>query len=118
MMNRTILVGRLTKDPELRYTPTGVAVVNFTLAVNRTFSNKNGEKEADFINCIAWRKPAENLANYQRKGNLLGVDGRIQTSTYEGKDGNRVFKTDVVAENIQFLEPRKDGNKQATTSTN
>ncbi|MBK1962951.1 single-stranded DNA-binding protein [Listeria ivanovii] len=118
MMNRTILVGRLTKDPELRYTPTGVAVVNFTLAVNRTFSNKNGEKEADFINCIAWRKPAENLANYQRKGNLLGVDGRIQTSTYEGKDGNRVFKTDVVAENIQFLEPRKDENKQATTSTN
>ena len=109
MINRVVLVGRLTKDPELRYTPSGLAVVRFTIAVNRQFSNQSGEKEADFINCVAWRKQAENLANFQRKGNLVGVEGRIQTGSYEGQDGKRVYTTDVVADTIQFLEPRSGG---------
>ncbi|MBC1417939.1 single-stranded DNA-binding protein [Listeria fleischmannii] len=106
MMNRVILVGRLTKDPELRYTPAGVAIATFTLAVNRTFTNQQGEREADFINCVVWRKPAENVANFLKKGSLAGVDGRVQTRNYEGQDGKRVYVTEVVAESVQFLEPR------------
>ncbi|MBC1340897.1 single-stranded DNA-binding protein [Listeria welshimeri] len=106
MMNRVILVGRLTKDPELRYTPAGVAVATFTLAVNRTFTNQQGEREADFINCVVWRKPAENVANFLKKGSMAGVDGRVQTRNYEGNDGKRVYVTEIVAESVQFLEPR------------
>lgn len=106
MMNRVVLVGRLTKDPELRYTPNGVAVASFTLAVNRAFTNQQGEREADFINCVVWRKPAENVANFLKKGSLAGVDGRIQTRSYEGQDGKRVYVTEVLAESVQFLEPR------------
>lgn len=106
MMNRVVLVGRLTKDPDLRYTPNGVAVASFTLAVNRTFTNQQGEREADFINCVIWRKPAENVANFLKKGSLAGVDGRIQTRSYEGQDGKRVYVTEVQAESVQFLEPR------------
>lgn len=106
-MNRVTLIGRLTKDPDLRFTPNGVAMCNFTLAVNRTFTNQQGEREADFINCIAWRKTAENTANYTKKGSLVGVDGRIQTRNYEGKDGRKVYVTEVVAETVQFLEPKK-----------
>lgn len=106
MINRVVLVGRLTKDPELKYTQSGVAVTRFTLAVNRTFTNQQGEREADFINCVTWRKQAENTANFLRKGSLTGVEGRIQTSNFEGKDGNRVFMTEVVADSVQFLEPR------------
>jgi single-strand DNA-binding protein len=106
MMNRVVLVGRLTKDPDLRYTPNGVPVATFTLAVNRTFSNQQGEREADFINCVIWRKPAENVANFLKKGSLAGVDGRIQTRSYEGQDGKRVYVTEVQAESVQFLEPR------------
>ncbi|WP_078556378.1 single-stranded DNA-binding protein [Bacillus alkalicellulosilyticus] len=106
MINRVILVGRLTKDPELRYTPNGVAVANFTLAVNRPFSNQQGDREADFINCIIWRKQAENVANFLKKGSLAGVDGRIQTRSYDNNEGKRVYITEVVAESVQFLEPR------------
>ncbi|KKB37456.1 single-stranded DNA-binding protein [Bacillus thermotolerans] len=106
MMNRVVLVGRLTKDPELRYTPSGAAVATFTLAVNRTFTNQQGEREADFINCVVWRRPAENVANFLKKGSLAGVDGRIQTRNYEGQDGKRVYVTEVVADSVQFLEPR------------
>lgn len=106
MMNRVVLVGRLTKDPDLRYTPNGVAVASFTLAVNRSFTNQQGEREADFINCVVWRKPAENVANFLKKGSLAGVDGRIQTRSYEGQDGKRVYVTEVLAESVQFLEPR------------
>ncbi|EUJ17419.1 single-stranded DNA-binding protein [Listeria aquatica] len=106
MMNRVVLVGRLTRDPELRYTPAGVAVATFTLAVNRTFTNQQGEREADFINCVVWRKPAENVANFLKKGSLAGVDGRVQTRNYEGQDGKRVYVTEVVAESVQFLEPK------------
>ncbi len=108
MINRTVLVGRLTKDPELRYTPNGIASCRFTVAVNRTFANEHGERDADFISCVAWRKQAENLANYQRKGALIGVEGRIQTGSYEGQNGQRVYTTDVVADSIQFLEPRSN----------
>ena len=106
MLNRVVLVGRLTKDPDLRYTPSGVPVATFTLAVNRTFTNQQGEREADFINIVVWRKPAENVANFLKKGSLAGVDGRIQTRNYEGQDGRRVYVTEVVAESVQFLEPR------------
>ncbi|WP_456363875.1 single-stranded DNA-binding protein [Priestia aryabhattai] len=106
MMNRVILVGRLTKDPELRYTPTGVAVATFTLAVNRTFTNQSGEREADFINVVVWRKQAENVANFLKKGSQAGVDGRLQSRSYEGQDGKRVYVTEVVAESVQFLEPK------------
>ena len=106
MINRVVLVGRLTKDPELKYTQTGIAVTRFTLAVNRAFQNAQGEKEADFISCVAWRKQAENIANFLRKGSLAGVDGRIQTGSFEGQDGKRVYTTEVVADSTQFLEPR------------
>lgn len=106
MMNRVVLVGRLTKDPELRYTPNGVPVATFTLAVNRTFTNQQGEREADFINCVIWRKPAENVANFLKKGSLAGVDGRVQTRSYDGQDGKRVYVTEILAESVQFLEPR------------
>jgi single-strand DNA-binding protein len=112
MMNRVVLVGRLTKDPELRYTPSGVAIATFTLAVNRAFTNQQGEREADFINCVVWRKPAENVANFLKKGSLAGVDGRVQTRNYEGQDGKRVYVTEVLAESVQFLEPRNANNSE------
>ena len=106
MLNRVVLVGRLTKDPELRYTPSGVAVATFTLAVNRTFTNSQGEREADFLNCVIWRKQAENVANFLKKGSLAGVDGRLQSRSYEDQSGKRVYVTEVVAESVQFLEPK------------
>lgn len=118
MMNRVVLVGRLTKDPELRYTPSGAAVATFTLAVNRTFTNQQGEREADFINCVVWRKPAENVANFLKKGSLAGVDGRLQTRNYEGQDGKRVFITEVQAESVQFLEPRNSNSGNRNENTN
>ena len=123
MINRVVLVGRLTADPELRYTPSGIASCKFRVAVNRTFKGQNGEQEADFISCIAWRKQAENLANFMKKGNLIGLEGRIQTGSYEGQDGKRVYTTDVVADSIQFLEPRNtsggsQGNSNYESSTN
>lgn len=116
MLNRVVLVGRLTKDPELRYTPSGVAVATFTLAVNRPFQNQQGEKEADFINCVVWRKQAENASNFLKKGSLAGVDGRVQTRNYEGQDGKRVFVTEVVAESVQFLEPKGSRDSQGQSS--
>lgn len=106
MINNVVLVGRLTKDPDLRYTANGTGVATFTLAVNRNFTNQNGNREADFINCVIWRKSAETLANYARKGTLLGVTGRIQTRNYENQQGQRVYVTEVVAENFQLLESR------------
>jgi single-strand DNA-binding protein len=113
MMNRTILVGRLTKDVELRYTETGNAVASFTLAVNRTFTNQSGEREADFINVVVWRRQAENAANFLKRGSLAGVDGRLQSRSYEGQDGKKVFVTEVVAESVQFLEPKGNDNGQS-----
>lgn len=106
MINNVVLVGRLTKDPDLRYTANGAAVATFTLAVNRTFTNASGEREADFVNCVIWRKPAETLANFTRKGSLIGVVGRIQTRNYDNQQGQRVYVTEVVCDNFQMLESR------------
>ena len=111
MINRVILVGRLTKDPEYRQTPNGIDVANFTLAVNRNFKSKNGEQQADFINVVVFRNQAQNVNNYLSKGSLAGVDGRIQSRSYENKEGQRVFVTEVVADSVQFLEP-KNNNQQ------
>lgn len=113
MINRVVLVGRLTKDPEFRTTPSGVSIANFTLAVNRTFTNAQGEREADFINVVVFRKQAENVNNYLNKGNLAGVDGRIQSRTYDNKEGQRVFVTEVVADSVQFLEPKSQSKGQS-----
>ena len=106
MLNRVVLVGRLTKDPEYRTTPSGVSVATFTLAVNRTFTNAQGEREADFINCVVFRRQAENVNNYLSKGSLAGVDGRIQSRSYENQEGRRIFVTEVVCDSVQFLEPK------------
>lgn len=116
MINRVVLVGRLTKDPDIKYTPSGIPMCRFTIAVNRTFTNQQGEKEADFIGCLAFRKQAENLANFMTKGSLIGVDGRIQSGSYEGNDGKRVYTTDVIADSIQFLEPRTQGRQNQQSS--
>jgi single-strand DNA-binding protein len=105
-MNRVILVGRLTRDPELRYTANDIPVVQFTVAVNRPYQSRTGERQADFINCVAWRNQAENLARYMRKGSLIGVEGMIQTRSYDDQNGVRRFITEVVCDNIQFLEPK------------
>lgn len=117
MLNRVVLVGRLTKDPDLRYTPNGVAVANFTLAVNRPFSNQQGNNEADFINCVVWRRAAENLANFMSKGSLVGVDGRVQTRNFEGQDGKRVFITEIVADSVQFLESKGGSSRGSQGSS-
>ncbi|EST12066.1 single-stranded DNA-binding protein [Sporolactobacillus laevolacticus] len=106
MINRVVLIGRLTKDPELKYTPNGVAVTSFTIAVNRPFSNHQGEREADFVPVVIWRRQAENAANFLHKGSLAGVEGRIQTRSYENNEGKRVYVTEVVADSVQFLEPK------------
>ncbi|UXR34555.1 single-stranded DNA-binding protein [Staphylococcus simulans] len=113
MLNRVVLVGRLTKDPEFRTTQSGVDVATFTLAVNRNFKSKNGEQQADFINCVVFRKQAENVNNYLNKGSLAGIDGRLQSRSYENKEGQRVFVTEVVCDSVQFLEPK---NAQASNS--
>lgn len=106
MINNVTLVGRLTRPVDLRYTPNGVAVGTFSLAVNRNFANQNGERETDFINCVIWRKSAETLANYTRKGTLIGVQGRIQTRSYDNQTGQRVYVTEVLVENFSFLESK------------
>jgi single-strand DNA-binding protein len=108
MMNRVTLVGRLSKDVDLRYTDTGTAVATFTLACNRPFAGHDGKKEADFIPVVVFKKQAENSANFLKKGHLAGVDGRLQVRSYE-KDGRRVYVTEVIADSVQFLEPRTQG---------
>lgn len=105
-MNRVELVGRLTAKPELRYTQNNLPNTKFTLAVNRQFSNAQGEKEADFINIVAWRKQAENVAQFLDKGSLVAVEGRIQTGSYDNKEGKKVYTFDVVADSVQFLETK------------
>lgn len=118
MINNVVLVGRITRDPELRYTPQqNQAVATFSLAVNRQFKNANGEREADFINCVIWRQQAENLANWAKKGSLIGLTGRIQTRNYENQQGQRVYITEVVADSFQMLES-KGGAKQNEESQN
>ena len=118
MINRVVLVGRLTKDPEFRTTQSGMDVANFTLAVNRNFTNAQGEREADFINIIVFRKQAHNVNDYLSKGKLAGVDGRIQSRSYENQEGRRIFVTEVVADSLQFLEPKTQMVANKTLTSN
>jgi len=113
-MNKAFLVGHLTKDPDLRYLSNNTPVATFTIAVNRTFANQSGEREADFINIVVWRKQAENVKKYLTKGSLVGVDGRIQTRSYDNQEGKKVYVTEVVADNVQFLGPK--GQKENNVS--
>lgn len=113
MINNVTLVGRLTRDPELKYTPSNIAIATFNLAVNRNFKGANGEREADFINCMMWRKQAELFAEWCKKGNLVGITGRIQTRSYENQQGQRVYVTEVVAETFQQLEKRDNSANQS-----
>lgn len=112
MINRVVLVGRLTRDVELRYTTSGAAVGSFTLAVNRQFTNASGEREADFINCVIWRKSAENFSNFTSKGSLVAVEGRLQTRNYENQQGQRVYVTEVVVDNFSLLESRAESEQR------
>ena len=113
MINRVVLIGRLTKDVEVKYTQSGVAVGTFSLAVNRQFTNASGEREADFINGVIWRKAAENFANFTHKGALVAIEGRLQTRNYENNSGQRVYITEVVADNFSLLEKKSDGQQSA-----
>ena len=115
-MNKVILIGRLTKDPELRYTGSNRAVTQITVAVNRTFTNQNGEREADFINVVVWDKQAENVAKYLTKGRLVAIDGRIQTRNYDNNEGKKVYVTEVVALSVQFLESKGTGTSTNTSN--
>ncbi|MVP00745.1 single-stranded DNA-binding protein [Paenibacillus lutrae] len=113
MLNRVILIGRLTRDPELRYTPAGVAVTQFTLAVDRPFvSSQSKEREADFIPVVTWRQLAETCANYLRKGRLTAVEGRIQVRSYDNNEGRKVYVTEIIADNVRFLESSNSGNRE------
>lgn len=120
MINRIVLVGRLTRDPEMRYTQSGIAVTRFTLACDRQFAGQDGKREVDFIDCVVWRKQAENVANYLKKGSMTGVDGRLQISSYEAQDGSKRYRAEVLAESVRFLEPKSSGNtsteKQSTAT--
>ena len=116
MLNRAILTGRLTRDPELRYAASGTAIVQATIAVDRQFKNQQGEREADFINLVIWRKAAENFANFTHKGSLVGIDGRIQTRTYENKQGQRVYVTEINVDSFSLLEPRQENNQQSNNN--
>jgi single-strand DNA-binding protein len=109
MINSVILIGRLVADPETRYTQSGIAVCNFRIAVDRNFKNAAGEKETDFINIVTWRKTAELCGQYLNKGRLVGIQGSLQTRSYQDKDGNNRTAYDVVADSVQFLEPKRDG---------
>lgn len=116
-MNKVLLIGRLTRDPELRYTQSNRAVTQISIAVNRNFTNQNGEREADFINVVVWDKAAENLKKYVGKGRMIAVEGRIQTRSYDNTEGKKVYVTEVVAQNVQFLDSKPTGeNANAYTS--
>ena len=116
MLNRVVLTGRLTRDPELRQLNNNMSVMNFRLAVDRQFRNNNGERDADFINCVVWRKAAENLAHFTHKGSLIGIDGRLTTSQYTDKNGNNVFQTEVSVDSFALLEPKPKGNQQGNSN--
>lgn len=120
MLNRVILIGRLTADPELRYTQSGTAVANFRIAVDRPFTNQSGEREADFIPIVVWDKQAETCANYLNKGRLVAVDGRMQVRSYDAQDGSRRWVTEVVAQDVRFLDwgrqSDQEGDSQKTVT--
>lgn len=112
MINQVTLVGRLTRDPDLKVTPDGVYLCNITLAVNRQYRNQKGEVDTDFVQCTLWRKTAENTTNYCKKGSLIGITGRIQTRSYDNQDGKRTYVTEVVAENVRFIGPRREERQE------
>ncbi|MTP79964.1 single-stranded DNA-binding protein [Turicibacter sanguinis] len=115
MINRVILIGRLTRNPELKYTANGIANLQFSLAVNRSYTGANGEKQADFISCMAWRGTAENMAKFLKKGALIGIEGRMETSSYQTTDGSTRYSTYVVCDHVQFLESKKSqGQSQSS----
>lgn len=119
-MNKVILIGRLTRDPELRYTSSNVPTATFSVAVDRPFTSQSGEREADFINIVVWRKQAENCKNYLAKGSQVAIEGRIQTRNYDDKDGKKVYVTEVIADNVQFLGTKgqnQGGNSVAFNDT-
>ncbi len=122
MINNVVLAGRITKDPELRKTPTGTSVVSFTLACNRRFgSNQEGGQQADFINCVAWRQSADFMANYVKQGALIGVEGRIQTRSYKDQNNRTIYVTEVVCDNVQLIAQKQATsvqNTQAQANTN
>ena len=109
-MNKVVLIGRLTRDPELRYTGSNTAVATFSLAVNRNFTNQQGEREADFINIVVWRKQAENVKNYLSQGSQVAIEGRIQTRSYDDNNGQKRYVTEVVADNVEFLSSKNSSN--------
>ena len=115
-MNKVILIGRLTRDPELRTIANGTPTATFSLAVDRNFTNQQGEREADFINCVVWRKQAENVKNYLTQGSQVAIDGRIQTRSYDGEDGKKRYVTEVVADNVEFLGTKASNNNQGMAS--
>lgn len=116
-MNKAILIGRLTRDPELRYTSSNRAVCQFTIAIDRPFTNQaTGQRETDFINIVAWDKTGENIGKYMTKGRLIAVEGRIQTRNYENNEGRRVYVTEVIASNVQFLESKNSTMNNTTNS--
>lgn len=117
-MNKVFLIGRLTRDPELRYTGSNVPVASFSLAVNRTYANQSGEREADFINIVVWRKQAENVKNYLQQGSQVAIDGRIQTRTYDDKDGNKRYVTEVIADNVEFLGSKSSNTASSSANDN
>ncbi|MCI3027705.1 single-stranded DNA-binding protein [Desemzia sp. C1] len=116
MINNVVLVGRLTKPAELKYTSGGTAVTSFTVAVNRQFTNQSGEREADFINCVAWRKTAELIAQYTHKGSMVGIEGRIQTRSYDNQQSQKVYVTEVVTDNVTFLDGKRAEEKKEAPS--
>ena len=109
-MNKVILIGRLTRDPEMRTTASGMSVTRFSVAVNRTYQDQNGERGVDYINCVAWRKQAENIAKYCTKGTQVAIDGRIQTGSYDAQDGSKRYTTDIICDNVTFLGSKGDNN--------
>ena len=117
-MNKVILIGRLTRDPEMRTTPSGVATTSFSIAVQRNYANAQGDREADFINCVAWRKQAENIAKYCTKGSQVAVDGRIQTRSYDAQDGTKRYVTEVIADNVTFLGSRSGSGESSSYAAN
>ena len=113
-----VLTGRLTRNPELKTTQNGLSVASFTIAVNRQFTDSQGNRGADFINCVIWRKSAENLCKYTHKGSLIGIDGRIQTRSYDNKDGQRVYITEVVVDSFSLLESKNENQTNSAGNNN
>lgn len=118
MINNVVLVGRLTRDPDLRSTGSGIPVTSFTLAIDRNYTNRQGERDADFINCVIWRKGAEIFSNYTSKGSLVGIEGRLQSRSYDDKDGKRVYVTEVVVSDFSFLDSRRNNNNTQSSGGN